>query len=230
MSQVSAPIASPVASKLFRFDEALRAYHKGRVLVGVDEVGRGPLAGPVVAAAVILPEHYIPELEKVRDSKALSPRRRQVLFDAIRSSATQVGVGWAMAEEIDRHNILQATFLAMRRALGRLKLSPESALVVVDGNQRIPGITHEQKPLVKGDAYSLMVAAASIVAKVVRDRWMEQLDRRFPGYSLALHKGYGTSEHIAALNRLGPSPIHRRSFAPVAQAALPFLPYEKPDV
>ena len=216
--------ASSGVSRLYRFDQALRAHHGVRILVGVDEAGRGPLAGPVVAAAVALAPKGGCLLRGVRDSKALSPSRRLELFAAIRRHALGVGVGWASPVEIDRHNILQASLLAMRRAVLRLRdlADPAAVLVVVDGNRAIPGLPFPQKPLVRGDAFSQAVAGASIVAKVVRDRWMGLLHQKFPHYGFSIHKGYGTAEHLKALDRFGPSPAHRRSFSPVAQAKLPF--------
>lgn len=211
----------PTASALQRFDDALRASRGAAALVGVDEAGRGPLAGPVVAAAVWLGPGA-EGLSAVRDSKTLSARRREELAPLIRKAALGVGVGWASAAEIDARNILQATFLAMRRALARLGCDASAApFAAVDGNREIPGIPLAQMALVDGDAYSLAIAAASVVAKVARDRWMSRLDRVLPGYGFARHKGYGTPEHLEALARLGPSRVHRRSFAPVAQAALP---------
>ncbi|MBI4424454.1 MAG: ribonuclease HII [Elusimicrobia bacterium] len=209
-----------MGAKLWRFDEALRSHHDVAVLVGVDEAGRGPLAGPVVAAAVVLPSAELPALRGVRDSKSLTPRQREELFPVIGRLSVQRAVGWALSDEIDRHNILQASLLAMRRAIARLRLEGAPHLVVVDGNREIPSLPHRQKPLVEADAYSQSVAAASILAKVVRDRWMDRFNGRFPGYGFGRHKGYATPEHLAALDRLGPSPIHRRTFAPVAQGAL----------
>ncbi|MFA6093389.1 MAG: ribonuclease HII [Elusimicrobiota bacterium] len=209
------------SSPLRSFDEGLRSGLGLSRLVGVDEAGRGPLAGPVVAAAVMLPSG-VEGLDEVRDSKTLSPRRRERLFLAIRARAQGIGVGWALASEIDGINILQATFLAMRRALDRLAyaqrprgFSPDC--VLVDGNRALPGFPFPQRCLVRGDGRSLCVAAASVVAKVVRDRWMSVLDRRYPGYGLSGHKGYGTRRHLESLRSMGPCLEHRRSFAPVAE-------------
>lgn len=202
----------PTAAKppvLAAFDEALRVERGASSLAGVDEVGRGPLAGPVVAAAVILPRDAA-GLEGVRDSKALSPARRAELYRAIRARAVAVGVGSASPEEITEHNILQATFLAMRRALSDMGTRPDRLLV--DGDKALPGWDGPQEALVRGDARSLCVAAASVVAKVVRDRWMGRLDVRHPGYGFARHKGYGTSDHYEALARLGVSREHRPTF------------------
>jgi ribonuclease HII len=178
---------------------------------GVDEAGRGCLAGPVYAAAVIMGAP-IPGL---RDSKQLAPARRERLFDQIHARAQAVAIARAEVEEIDRLNILQASLLAMRRAVAALKMLPAHALV--DGNQ-CPGLACATTLVVGGDALHPQIMAASILAKVARDREMQRLDADFPGYGLAVHKGYGTPVHLAALRRLGPSPIHRMSFAPCAQS------------
>lgn len=180
-----------------------------RVVAGVDEAGRGPLAGPVVAAAVVLDPASIPD--GITDSKKLTPDARERLFEAILASA-DVGIALSDPEQIDRDNILAATLDAMRRAVGELTASP--GLVLVDGN-RAPDLPCACQTVVKGDLKSLSVAAASIVAKVSRDRMMTRLDALYPGYGFARHKGYGTAEHLVALERLGPSPQHRRSFRPV---------------
>ena len=182
---------------------------------GVDEAGRGPLAGPVVAAAVILePSRPVAGLA---DSKVLSPTRREVLATTIRSQSLAWGLGWADAAEIDALNILQATMLAMRRALAALTVPPQH--VIIDGNRcpDLGGLAFQctAEAVVKGDALVPSVSAASILAKVARDEHMRLLDGRYPGYGLADHKGYPTAAHVAALRRLGPSPVHRRSFAPV---------------
>ena len=183
-------------------------------VAGIDEVGVGPLAGPVVAAAVILPEHV--DLPRLDDSKKLSPKAREELDSAIRAQATAIAIGVACAREIDRINILQATLTAMRRAVGALPCSPDHLLVDA---RTIPDVRVVQTAIVGGDALDGSIAAASIVAKVHRDALMRRLDDRHPGYGFARHMGYGTPEHMTALQRLGPSPIHRRSFAPVAEAA-----------
>jgi ribonuclease HII len=182
-------------------------------VAGVDEVGRGPLAGPVVAAAVILdPAKPVPGLA---DSKALSARRREQLAVIVRETALAWALGRAEVDEIDRLNILQATLLAMQRAVNTLAVAPRLALV--DGN-RCPELPCDTVALVGGDRRVAAISAASILAKVARDAEMADLDRRYPGYGLAGHKGYPTVAHRAALVRLGPSPIHRRSFAPVRAA------------
>jgi len=181
----------------------------GHIVAGVDEVGRGPLAGDVIAAAVILPDH---PLAGLTDSKALSASRRATLFEMIRNEAKSWALGRSSVAEIDELNILQASLLAMRRAVESLALQP--TLVLVDGN-RLPQWPYEARAIVKGDLKEPAISAASIVAKVVRDREMVELDRRYPGYGLATHKGYPTRAHLAALKALGVSPIHRRSFGPV---------------
>jgi len=182
---------------------------------GVDEAGRGPLAGPVVAAAVILaPSRPVAGLA---DSKVLSPARREVLATTIRTQSLAWSLGWADAAEIDTLNILQATMLAMRRALAALSVPPQH--VIIDGNRcpDLSGLAFDctAEAVVKGDSLVASVSAASILAKVARDEHMRVLDGRYPGYGMADHKGYPTAAHIAALRRLGPSPVHRRSFAPV---------------
>lgn len=200
-------VATP--SKLAAYDEALRVSRGASSLAGVDEVGRGPLAGPVVAAAVILPLD-VTGLEGVRDSKTLSAARRGALYRVIRARAVAVGVGSASPSEITEVNILQATFRAMRRALE--DMGARADFLVVDGDKTLPGWEGPQTALVKGDGTSLCVAAASVVAKVLRDRWMARLDVRHPGYGFAKHKGYGTAEHYAALERLGSTAVHRPTF------------------
>jgi ribonuclease HII len=181
-------------------------------VAGVDEVGRGPLAGPVHAAAVILdPARLPPGLD---DSKKMSETRREKAFDAIMASAIAVGIGVASVEEIDRINILAATMLAMRRAVEGLTIRPVHALV--DGN-KVPALPCPAEAIVKGDSKVLSIAAASIIAKVTRDRFMSDLDAACPGYGWARNKGYGTADHMEALARLGPSVHHRTSFAPIAQ-------------
>jgi ribonuclease HII len=184
------------------------------LVAGIDEAGRGPWAGPVVAAAVIFHAHEAPP--GIDDSKKLSAERREALFDAILATA-HVGIGEASVAEIDRLNILAATLLAMQRAVAALGIAPDHALV--DGNRK-PSLNCPITTLVKGDARSLSIAAASIVAKVTRDRMMIRYCDDYPGYGFARHKGYGTAQHQAALTRLGPCAIHRLSFAPVESARL----------
>ncbi len=187
-------------------------------ITGVDEAGRGPWAGPVVAAAVVL-DHDAPPPFGLNDSKQLSAKRREALFDEIVGVALAYGVGVATHEEIDALNIRRATHLAMARAIEALRrggAQPTAALV--DGDDA-PTLDIPTRALVRGDGRSFSIAAASILAKVTRDRMMSELDATYPGYGFARHKGYGTAQHAAALARLGPSPIHRFSFAPVAMAA-----------
>ena len=187
----------------------LFASTSGRVIAGVDEVGRGPLAGDVIAAAVILPDY---PLSGLTDSKALSETRRVALAEMIQHEAKAWALGRSSVAEIDELNILQASLLAMRRAVEALSICPD--LVLVDGN-RLPKWPYEARAIVKGDLTEPAISAASILAKVARDREMVELDGRYPGYGLATHKGYPTKAHLAALSKLGVSPIHRRSFGPV---------------
>ncbi|MDX8412557.1 MAG: ribonuclease HII [Mariprofundales bacterium] len=181
------------------------------IIAGVDEVGRGPLAGPVVAAAVILDAND-PMMGRYRDSKKLSPKRRQSLYHHLRKHALARAVGYATAKEIDQYNILQATLLAMQRAVAALAITPDRALI--DGNT-MPKLPMAADTVVGGDCSVQQIAAASIVAKEVRDRLMRRLNHYFPGYGLQQHKGYPTRAHLDALEQLGVSPIHRHSFAPV---------------
>ena len=183
------------------------------LVAGVDEAGRGPLAGPVVAAAVILDDRQ--PIHGLADSKKLSPARREALFDDIRAKALCCSVALATVDEIDRLNILQATMLAMQRAVEGLRLKP--AKVLVDGN-RLPPLDVLAEAIVKGDDKVPAISAASILAKVTRDRMLDELDRAHPGYGFAQHKGYGTALHLAALEALGPTVHHRQTFAPVARA------------
>lgn len=198
----------------------LRLFEEGiRSFAGVDEAGRGPLAGPVVAAAVVLPRSCI--LHGIDDSKKLGPSRRQFLAHAIGEAAVAVGIGIASHEEIDRDNILEASIRAMHRAIDDLGDPPR--MLLVDGNR----FSHPSVPfqtLVGGDARCFCIAAASIIAKVTRDGLMMELEREYPGYGFARHKGYPTAAHIDALRRLGPSPVHRRSFM-VKRLAQPCLEF-----
>jgi ribonuclease HII len=180
-------------------------------VAGVDEVGRGPLAGPVVAVAAILAPGT--DAQGITDSKALTPARRLKLFPLISDAAVAWGVGLVESVDIDRYNILGATFLAMQRALDQLPVRPDG--VLVDGKFHIPDVTLPQRAIIGGDRKSPSVGAASILAKEIRDRIMEEYDATYPGYGFARHKGYATAEHVAALANLGPTPIHRRSFAPL---------------
>ena len=180
------------------------------LVAGVDEAGRGPLAGPVVAAAVILDERN--PISGLNDSKVLTALRRERLFDEIRAKALCCSIAEASVQEIDEINILQATMLAMRRAVEGLRLTP--GLVLVDGN-RLPVLKVRAEAIVKGDALVPAISAASILAKVTRDRWCAELDAQYPEYGFAGHKGYGTAEHLAALQAHGACPQHRKTFAPV---------------
>ncbi len=187
----------------------------GRVLCGVDEVGRGPLAGNVVAACAIFRECDLTGglLPGLNDSKKLTPAKREALAPRIRECALAWSIGEATPEEIDQINILQATFLAMRRALEKIQaMDVQPSLLLVDGNQKIPGIALPQTTVVKGDALSASIAAASVLAKVHRDLSMQKAETAFPGYGFAAHKGYGTAEHTQAILRLGLTPLHRQSF------------------
>ena len=175
---------------------------------GVDEAGRGPLAGPVFAAAVIMPEGLT--IDGVDDSKKLSAAKREALFDEICEKALAYGIAAADENEIDEINILQATFAAMRRAVAQLETQPD--LILVDGNRLPPQLPCEGRTIVKGDSLSHSIACASILAKVSRDRFMLLLDEKYPQYGFAKHKGYGTKDHVAALREYGVSPVHRRSF------------------
>lgn len=190
-----------------------QARSRGHLLIaGIDEAGRGPLAGPVVAAAVILPPDLY--LNGVDDSKKLSPQTRERLYDVIMDQAISVGIGMGNAELIDRINILQATRYAMCQAVEQLSPSPDYLLI--DGITKIES-SKPQKTIKKGDSLSLSIAAASIIAKVTRDRIMTELDLIHPGYGFAAHKGYGCSSHIDAIRRLGPSAVHRLSFGGVKE-------------
>lgn len=191
--------------------EQLKAYEKQYAhlgfVCGIDEVGRGPLAGPVVAGAVILPEDC--DILYLNDSKQLSAKKREELYDIIMERAVGVGLGMASPERIDEINILQATYEAMRQAIAELSVKPG---VLLNDAVTIPKVDIKQVPIIKGDAKSVSIAAASIVAKVTRDRMMVEYEEVFPGYHFASNKGYGSADHIEALCRLGPTPIHRRSF------------------
>lgn len=179
-----------------------------KFVCGVDEAGRGPLAGPVCAAAVILDTSV--DIDGINDSKKLSEKKREVLYDVIKEKALAFGIAFASVEEIEEHNILNATYLAMNRAIEQLKLKADFALI--DGNRVPKDIKIDCKTVVKGDAKSMSVAAASILAKVTRDRLLLEYDEKYPQYGFAKHKGYGTAEHIAAIREFGVSEVHRPSF------------------
>lgn len=184
-----------------------KKYHDYSYICGIDEVGRGPLAGPVVAAAVILPKEC--SILYINDSKQLSEEKREKLFDEIMEQAVGVGIGVVSHATIDEINILQATYEAMRQAVRKLPVQPD---LLLNDAVTIPGLTMKQVPIIKGDAKSISIAAASIVAKVTRDRMMTELDRFYPEYGFAGNKGYGSAKHIAVLKEIGPCKIHRRSF------------------
>lgn len=184
-----------------------RQYRERGTLCGIDEVGRGPLAGPVVAGAVILPEDC--EILYLNDSKKLSEKKRELLYDEIMEKAIAVGIGAVSPERIDEINILQATYEAMRIAISRLSVRPD---LLLNDAVTISQVDIPQVPIIKGDAKSVSIAAASIIAKVTRDRMMVQYEDLYPGYEFASNKGYGSARHIAALKEIGPCPIHRRSF------------------
>jgi len=204
----------------FAEEEKLKAQGYQRI-AGVDEAGRGALAGPVVAAAVILPSHLdAPWLREVRDSKQLPPVQREVLFHRIHEVAISVGIGLTPHYLIDEKGIVKATRLAMKLAVEQLSPPPQSLLI---DYMRLPGVRLPQKGIVDGDSLCMSIACASIIAKVARDRLMVEFDKIYPGYGLAQHKGYGTREHLVCLARLGPCPIHRQSFQPVKDIIEGFL-------
>lgn len=204
------------------FDLSLSQACDGKPVVGVDEAGRGPLAGPVTACAALVPPGAAALLSEVNDSKKLTPARREKVFARMREAGVVFGFGYALHSEIDSSDILSATFLAMRRALARLSAvsgRPLSDFVVaVDGSMKIRGLDADQRAIVGGDGKSLAIACASVRAKVLRDRWMSRLDGLYPGYGFAGHKGYGSASHMAAIREKGPSPVHRMSFAPLRTA------------
>jgi|TARA_B110000003_G_scaffold253663_1_gene269138 ribonuclease HII len=178
-------------------------------IIGVDEVGRGPLAGPVISAAIILNKEKIPE--GINDSKKLSKKKREVINEELISQHS-FAIGIASVEEIDKINILQASLLAMKRAVLNLNIKPQT--ILVDGN-KLPDLEYNMYPIIKGDSKSISIAAASIIAKVYRDKLMQDLSLQYPGYYWEKNSGYGTKQHLLALNNLGVTPIHRKSFAPI---------------
>jgi len=207
---------TPVKNQMpsFAEEELLRA--RGyRLIAGVDEVGRGALMGPVVAAAVILPDNITTRWgDGIRDSKQLSPAKRELLYDHIREIAISVGVGISSSDVVDACGIIQATRLAMKSAINQLMPAPHFLLI---DYIYLPGVSLPQKGITDGDSLCFSIACASIIAKVTRDRIALELDRDYPGYGFAGHKGYGTKEHLACLRRKGPCPVHRRSFRPVRE-------------
>lgn len=190
--------------KMKRFEKEYAEYE---FICGIDEVGRGPLAGPVVAGAVILPKDC--DILYLNDSKQLSEKKREELYEAIMEKALATGLGFASPERIDEINILQATYEAMRQAVGQLAIEPD---LLLNDAVTIPQMKMKQVPIIKGDAKSISIAAASIIAKVTRDRMMVKYDEVFPGYGFASNKGYGAQLHIDAIRKFGPTPIHRRTF------------------
>ena len=188
----------------YKFDQAYET-----PIIGVDEVGRGPLAGPVISAAIILNKEKIPE--GINDSKKLSKKKREVINEELISQHS-FAIGIASVEEIDKINILQASLLAMKRAVLNLNIKPQT--ILVDGN-KLPDLEYNMYPIIKGDSKSISIAAASIIAKVYRDKLMQDLSLQYPGYYWEKNSGYGTKQHLLALNSLGVTPIHRKSFAPI---------------
>ena len=184
-----------------------KKYQECRYICGIDEVGRGPLAGPVVAAAVILPKDV--DIYYLNDSKQLSEKKREQLYEEIMEKAIAVGIGFADEKCIDEINILQADYVAMREALSKLSVKPD---ILLNDAVTIPEVEIPQEPIIKGDAKSVSIAAASIVAKVTRDRFMVEMDQKYPGYDFASNKGYGSAKHIQRLKEVGPCEIHRKTF------------------
>ena len=207
---------------MLNLDKENLIFAKGfKIVAGVDEAGRGPLAGPVVAAVISLKAETladtakIEKLKMVNDSKKLSAKKREELFEIIKAECFEFGIGICDHETIDRVNILQATFLAMKMAIGQLKNKPDYLLV--DGKFVIPNSSLAQEAVIDGDALVFSIAAASIIAKVTRDRIMKKLHEQYPQYGFSRHKGYGTKEHLEALAKYGPAPFHRKTFGPVAK-------------
>ena len=193
--------------RIWKLQEYERKYGQYTYICGIDEVGRGPLAGPVVAGAVILPKDC--DILYINDSKKLTAAKREELYDEIMEKAVAAGIGMVSPQRIDEINILQATYEAMREAISKLEPAPD---ILLNDAVTIPGVAIRQVPIIKGDAKSISIGAASIVAKVTRDRLMVEYDKIMPGYGFAANKGYGSAEHIAALKKYGPTSIHRRSF------------------
>ena len=193
--------------RTYTISEYERKYSEYTYICGIDEVGRGPLAGPVVAGAVILPKNC--DILYINDSKKLSEKKREELYDIIMEKAVATGIGYASVERIDEINILQATFEAMRDAISKLQVTPD---ILLNDAVTIPQITIPQVPIIKGDAKSISIGAASIIAKVTRDRLMVQYDEVFPEYGFVSNKGYGSAQHIEAIKKIGPCPIHRKTF------------------
>ena len=184
-----------------------KEYSDCEYIAGIDEVGRGPLAGPVVTACVIMPKDV--RIPYVNDSKKVSEKRREELYDIIKEKALAIGIGISSEKRIDEINILQATYEAMREAINNLEIKPD---ILLNDAVNIPGVDIKQVPIIKGDAKSFTIACASIIAKVTRDRMMVELDKKYPNYGFAKNKGYGTKQHTDALREFGPCEIHRRTF------------------
>lgn len=212
MPRYTAFVRTLPSSPSLQLEQALSACGR-RLVAGIDEVGRGSWVGPVVAAAVVLPGVLPSALSRVRDSKSLAEGARERLFDEILDASVAIGIGWSSHHLIDRLGIAAANRAAMMRAVANLPVAPDALLIDA---VHLPGMALPQICLPKGEAHSFSIAAASIVAKVVRDRWMVATARRFPGYSFERNKGYGTGGHREALLRLGPTGVHRRSFHPVS--------------
>lgn len=193
--------------RMYQMKEFERRYADYEYIAGIDEVGRGPLAGPVVTCAVILPKDC--DILYINDSKQLTEKKREELYEQIISQAVSYGIGISSPQRIDEINILQANYEAMRQSIGKLSVTPS---LLLNDAVTIPEVQIPQVPIIKGDTKSISIAAASIVAKVFRDRMMVAYDKEYPGYGFASNKGYGSEEHVRALKKLGPSPIHRRSF------------------
>jgi len=201
---------------LIDFDLKMQQQHLGKKLIGVDEAGRGPLAGPVCAAACYIePGLYShPLMQQINDSKKLSPKKREEIFKELITLPIIFCTGFASSEQIDKMNILQATFFAMRHAL--TKFAGQDIFVLVDGNRYISNLKAPQQPIIKGDGTSLCIAAASIIAKVSRDRFMDIVAKKYPQYNFDGHKGYGTQSHVDAIKKYGPCPQHRKTFEPIS--------------
>ena len=198
------------------FETEKHIFNQGVTALGaIDEAGRGPLAGPVVAVCVICGPDFVQnkDHELIKDSKKISPKKREMLYQLITESFSEIGIGICDHDTVDRINILQASFLAMKKAIGCLRVKPE--YVILDGKFPIPNFTTKQQPIIQGDSQVFSIAAASIVAKVVRDRIMCEQHEKYPAYNFDKHKGYGTKLHMEKLEQFGPCPIHRKSFNPV---------------
>ena len=211
------PFLEPQSKSPRDFDREIKRAFGADSLIGIDEAGRGPLAGPVFIAAVLLKNDDFPLSDEIRDSKKVSPKQRKLLSLEIQRRAEKISIAWSYPSEIDKLNILEATLRAMNRA-AKKAVQFKAAPVLVDGPFPIPDFKGRQLAIIKGDQKSLAIACASIIAKVYRDRWMETIDRRFPGYGFSKHKGYGTKDHLKALYCLGVTPAHRKSYAPVHDA------------